>query len=149
MATETPDLTDVLIRHERRGILGALLVMLVLGAGAVAEWAGVDFHYTRFATMAAAILIPGVILVATGRSLFSRGALAGSRRAVRSDEARRAAMDRASRYALAVTLTAMSLYAIASQAWPFPAPPAALLAIFTVLGVVVFLGAFLWLDRPE
>lgn len=148
MTREPMDTTDLLIRRERRGIAGALVLMLVLGAGAVAEWAGVDFHITRFATMAAALLVPTIIVFATGRSLFSRGNLQASRRAVRSDEARHAAIDRACRYSLAVTLSSMSVYAIGSQAWPLPAAPAALLAIFVVLGVVVFLLAFLLLDRP-
>lgn len=146
METEPLDVTDQLVRRERRGIWLALGVIVILGVGALLQVLGYDTRLTHYMTLAGMIIVIGVI--ATG-AMRRHDKLAESRRAVRADEFRRAAIDRACRHAFVVTMSAMSLYAALSEYWPLPVLPSAIIAVFVVLGVMVFLGAFLLLDRPE
>ncbi|MEO8998707.1 MAG: hypothetical protein ABI227_12725 [Rhodanobacter sp.] len=149
MKTEPLDLTDHLIRRERRGIWLALGVIVVLGVGAVMQVLGYDTHLTHYMTLAALAIVIGVVSVgATGPIWRNRG-LAKKREAVRSDEFRRAAIDRACRHAFIVSMAAMSLYAAVSEYWPLHVLPSAIIAAFVVLGVIVFLATFLVLDRHE
>lgn len=147
MTTEPLDTTDLLIRRERRGIAGALMLMLVLAAGAVMVWVNAPIRATSPFFFAAALAVPLIVVMSLGRTLLGRRDLAAKRAAVRDDEGRQAAIDRASRYALVATLAPMATYALLSQAYPFPAPVAVLLAGFVVLGTGTFLVAFLVLDR--
>lgn len=148
METEPLDLTDHLIRRERRGIWLALAVIVVLGMGAVMQVLGYDTHLTHYMTLAAMAIVIGLVSVGVMGSLW-KGKLAEKRQAVRSDEFRRAAIDRACRHAFIVTMAAMSLYAAVSEYWPLGVLPSAIIAAFVVLGVITFLGSFLVLDGRE
>ena len=149
METEPLDLADHLIRRERRGIWLALAVIVVLGLGAVMQVLGYDTHLTHYMTLAAMAIVIGLVSVGVTGSLWSKGKLAEKRLAVRSDEFRRAAIDRACRHAFIVTMAAMSLYAAVSEFWPLHVLPSAIIAAFVVLGVILFLGSFLVLDGRE
>ncbi|MGY3040286.1 hypothetical protein ACVWWQ_001909 [Rhodanobacter sp. TND4EL1] len=149
MDTEPLDITDQIVRRERRGIWLALVVIVTLGGGAVMQVLGYDTHLTHCMTLAALVIVIGVVSVGAGGAIWRKGRLAEVRRAVRGDEFRRAAIDRACRYAFILTMAAMSLYAMVSEYWPLPVLPSAIVASFVVLGVLVFLGSFLVLDRPE
>ncbi|WEN14758.1 hypothetical protein PY254_16215 [Rhodanobacter sp. AS-Z3] len=149
MQTEPLDLTDHLIRRERRGIWLALAVIVLLGIGAVMQVLGYDTHLTHYMTLAAMIIVIGLVGVGVTGPLWRKGKLAQKRRAVRSDEFRLAAIDRACRHAFIVTMAAMSLYAALSEYWPLAVLPSALIAAFVVLGVILFLGSFLVLDGRE
>lgn len=148
MTKEPLDATDALIRRERRGIWLALIVIAALAAAALLEAHGPFRTAGRLLTLTA-VAIPLGILLSAGRGFWTRrDALAASRNAIRHDESRRAAIDRASRYGFIGTLIPMSAYALLSQNWPLPVLPSMLLMAFVVLGVVVFLVTFLVLDRP-
>ena len=144
---ESTTLSDQLIQRERRGIWLALLVMIVLGSGAVAETSGYDSFVTRYMSLCAVLIALGIVVVASSRLLRQGTRVAAHRRTVRSDESRTQAIDKACRYSLSITLVSMAVYAILSQALPVVLLPSALIALFVVLGVVTFLAAFLWLDR--
>lgn len=149
METEPLDVTDQLVRRERRGIWLALGVIVILGVGALLQVLGYDTQLTHYMTLAGMIIVIGVIGVSATGAMRRHDKFAESRRAVRADEFRRAAIDRACRHAFVVIMSTMSLYAALSEYWPLPVLPSAIIAVFVVLGVMVFLGAFLLLDRPE
>lgn len=149
MTKEPLDATDALIRRERRGIWLALIVIAILAAAAIMEAHGPFRTAGRILTLTAIAIPLGILLLSAGRGSRARGdALAASREAIRHDESRRAAIDRASRYGFIGTLIPMSAYALLSQNWPLPVLPSMLLMGFVVLGVVVFLLTFLIVDRP-
>ena len=147
MQTEPLDVTDHLIRRERQGIWFALGVIVVLGMGAVMQVLGYETQLTHYMTLAALVIVFGVVGVGVAGAIRRKGGLAEKRRAVRADEFRRAAIDRACRHAFMVSMAAMSLYAATSEYWPLQVLPSAIIAAFVVLGVIVFLGSFLVLDR--
>jgi hypothetical protein len=149
MKTETLDVTDHLIRRERRGIWLALGVIVVLATGAIVQVLGYDTHLTHYMTLAALVIVIGSVTIGTTGSFWRKGTLDAQRRAVRTDELRRAAIDRACRYAFIVTMATMSLYGAFSLYWPLAILPSAMVAVFVVLGVIVFLSMFLVLDRLE
>ncbi|QDE40363.1 hypothetical protein FIV34_14670 [Luteibacter pinisoli] len=144
---EPLDTTDLLIRRERRGITGALLLMLVLLIGAAMVWMQAPIRATAPFFFGAALAIPLTIAWSVGRTLWGRRDFVAKREAVRRDEGRQSAIDRACRYALVATLAPMAAYALLSQALPFPGPVAVLLALFVVIGAATFLVTFLVMDR--
>lgn len=141
--------TDLMIRRERRGIAGALVLLLVLAAGSAMVLADAPIRATSPFFFIAALTAPLVVATSLSRTLLARRGLAARRKAIRDDEGRQAAIDRACRYALVATLVPMAVYALLSQAYPFPAPIAVLLAGFVALGATTFLVSFLVLDRSE
>lgn len=146
MTIELPNLGDLLVKRERRGILFALSIIVVLGIGGLLQ--SLAFRYlTLYMAMVAVAIVIGVATLSRSRSICCRSKVKTERDAVSNDEFRRTNMDRAGRYSFIAAMLTMSLYAVTSLYLPQTILPAQIIAMFVVFGIIVFLGMFLVLDR--
>lgn len=147
MTPEPLDTSDTLIQRERRGIMGALCIIVLLSAAAIARWAEWELPWPTLGIIMAAIVIPFVTISSLSPSLRGYRSIAAKRHVIRIDETRRVAMDRACRYAFVTLLALLCAGMVCTALWPSYASATVILASSVVLGATVFLVAFLLLDR--
>lgn len=138
------DVTDRMVRNERRGVWLALIVVIALAATLVM---GSDTRRALLIGMAGAIVF-AVIWLSQSAARRVRGEIRKHRDAVMHDELRSSAMAAAYKWAFFAVLAFLATFCLLNTVIAFELSAAMLSALTIALGVSVFLGLFLFFDRP-
>jgi putative flippase GtrA len=144
--------SELFLRFSRRSMIALFAIVLLLGAAALALMLSPSHEAFRVVSLAAVAAI-GVVLMIVVRMAFQRRRWAEDApevKAVVYDDWRRTNMNRASRAALIVALTAQyPLALIFGFAMRLPAPVGAMamMAATITIGLATLTGLFLFFDR--
>lgn len=144
--------SELFLRFSGRSMAGLLVIVLLLGGSGLSLMLSPSHESFRVASNVALAAVAIVVLVALPMSIWRRRWLADSRevKVVMQDEWRRTNMDRASRGAFIVVLSAQyPLVLIFGFVMGLPAPRSAMamMASTITLGLTTLVALFLYFNR--
>lgn len=144
--------TDHLNRYARRGLITALLLILLLGAYAalinLAPASAVAHRASQLLMLMPVVLVFAIVWIRVAMPRGQRRITPGEIHAITHDELRQQCTSKAFRASLIGVLLCQPVLAVALTALPIPGAPLLMAAATVLVGTSLFLGALLFCDRP-
>lgn len=138
------DATNRLVKNERRGVWLALLVVMALAASLVMD---IDTRRAFLMGLGVAIVF-AVLWLSQSGGRRRRGEIRENRDAVMYDELRSVAMAAAYKWAFFAVVAALATFCLLTAVMVIDLSAAMLAALTIAFGASIFLGVFLFFDRP-
>lgn len=148
----TPVSTDVLNRYARRGLITALLLILLLGAYAalvnLVPESGAARHASRLLLLLPVALVFAIAWIRAALPRGQRHVTPGHVRGIMQDELRQDSLRKAFRIAFIGVLMCQPVFGVTLSTVPVSGAPLLMAAATVLVGATLFLGTLLFCDRP-